>query len=177
MDVPQSHAITWDTRAEQGGKLGCVQDTVAGAGRKGTRPQCVAAARRALVGGCGALIDRCNFDADQRRDFVALARELQCQARCWQSANAASAAMPCRATCLPVRRACCVTDSDRRDTDLQAFQVARICHPYDGAHHCDFFGPQQYLPPDPQAAAGQLSLQCRAFDTFAASMRRRTRSC
>lgn len=55
------------------------QDSIAGPGRRGTRAQCVTAARRALVAGRGCLIDRCNFDATQRRDFIALAQELQCQ--------------------------------------------------------------------------------------------------
>ncbi|CAL8470785.1 g10327 [Coccomyxa elongata] len=50
------------------------QDTIAGANRKGTRQQCVSAARKALQSGMGCLIDRCNYDADQRKDFVALAR-------------------------------------------------------------------------------------------------------
>ncbi len=57
------------------------QDSIAGPGRRGTRAQCVAAARRALGAGRGALIDRCNFDAAQRRDFIALAQQLRCQVR------------------------------------------------------------------------------------------------
>ena len=55
------------------------QDTVAGLGRKGSRPLCVAAARAALLAGHGAIIDRCNWDIPQRRDFVALAIQLNCQ--------------------------------------------------------------------------------------------------
>ncbi|BDA45631.1 probable aprataxin at C-terminar half [Coccomyxa sp. Obi] len=50
------------------------QDTIAGANRKGTRQQCVSAARKALQSGVSCLIDRCNYDADQRKDFTALAR-------------------------------------------------------------------------------------------------------
>ncbi|CAL5220154.1 g2117 [Coccomyxa viridis] len=56
------------------------QDTVAGPGRKGSRPLCVAAARAALQAGHGAIIDRCNWDGPQRKDFIALAKQLHCEA-------------------------------------------------------------------------------------------------
>ena len=56
-----------------------VQDTVAGGGRRGTRPQCVAAARAAVLAGQGAIIDRCNWNIPQRMDFTALAKEMGCQ--------------------------------------------------------------------------------------------------
>lgn len=60
--------------------LACsMKDTIAGANRKGTRQQCVSAARRALQSGASCVIDRCNYDADQRKDFVALARLEGCQ--------------------------------------------------------------------------------------------------
>ena len=55
------------------------QDTVAGPGRKGSRPLCVAAARAALQAGHGAIIDRCNWDIPQRKDFIALAKQMNCQ--------------------------------------------------------------------------------------------------
>lgn len=63
-----------------------LQDTVAGPrrkgkGPKGTRPQCVAAAKAAILAGRGAIIDRCNWDIPQRKDFIALAKEMHCQVR------------------------------------------------------------------------------------------------
>ena len=58
-----------------------VQDTVAGGGHRGTRPQCVAAARAALLAGQGAIIDRCNWNLPQRMDFTALANEMGCQVK------------------------------------------------------------------------------------------------
>ena len=54
------------------------QDSVR-SGRPGTRKQCLAAARRALAAGSHVLIDRTNFDASQRADFIALARNLGSQ--------------------------------------------------------------------------------------------------
>ena len=63
------------------GHTDAVQDTVAGGGRRGTRPQCVAAARAALLAGQGAIIDRCNWNIPQRMDFTALAKEMGCQVR------------------------------------------------------------------------------------------------
>ena len=58
-----------------------VQDTVAESGRRGTRPQCVAAARAALLAGQGAIIDRCNWNIPQRMDFTALAKEMGFQVK------------------------------------------------------------------------------------------------
>lgn len=52
---------------------------MAGLGRKGSRPLCVAAARAAILAGRGAIIDRCNWDIPQRRDFIALAKQVNCQ--------------------------------------------------------------------------------------------------
>lgn len=40
-----------------------------------TRPRCLLAARRALDEGKTPIIDRCNFDAEQRKNFRALAAE------------------------------------------------------------------------------------------------------
>ena len=51
------------------------QDSIAGPGRRGTREQCLAAAREAVRGGAGALIDRTNVDRAQRAHFIQLARE------------------------------------------------------------------------------------------------------
>lgn len=52
------------------------QDTVARGGTRGTRKQCLQAARRALTSGHSVTIDRCNFDDQQRGDFLDLARSL-----------------------------------------------------------------------------------------------------
>ena len=38
------------------------------------------------MAGKGCLIDRCNFDANQRRDFIRLAQQLQCQVDLWLEA-------------------------------------------------------------------------------------------
>ena len=54
---------------------------MAGPGRKGSRPLCVAAARAALQAGHGAIVDRCNWDIPQRKDFIALAKQLHCEVR------------------------------------------------------------------------------------------------
>ncbi|KAK9830245.1 hypothetical protein WJX72_010530 [[Myrmecia] bisecta] len=56
------------------------QDTAGKNGKKGTRAQCVAAAIKALQAGSCVLVDRCNFDVQQRADFVALAQQLGAQA-------------------------------------------------------------------------------------------------
>lgn len=56
-----------------------LQDTIAGPGKKGNRQQCVRAAEKALQAGRSCLIDRCNFDADQRKDFISLACNAGCQ--------------------------------------------------------------------------------------------------
>jgi predicted kinase len=41
----------------------------------GTRPKCLTAARNALLAGKVPIVDRCNFDAKQRRWFIDLARQ------------------------------------------------------------------------------------------------------
>ena len=53
----------------------CLQDTVKG-GKRGTRQQCLALARQILQQGRCAIIDRCNVEPEQRRDFLQLAQEL-----------------------------------------------------------------------------------------------------
>ena len=40
---------------------------------------CLAAARRGLAAGSSVIIDRTNFDADQRADFVQLGRRMGAQ--------------------------------------------------------------------------------------------------
>ena len=55
-----------------------VQDSVRG-GKPGNRQQCVAAARRGLAAGSNIIVDRTNFDAAQRADFIALARSVGSQ--------------------------------------------------------------------------------------------------
>jgi len=54
---------------------------------RGTRRACVAALQRALEEGACVAIDRCNFDADQRADFIAAAAALHHQARRSQAAT------------------------------------------------------------------------------------------
>lgn len=53
-----------------------LQDVIKKRHRNKPREACVNKAREALQGGRSCLIDRCNFDAPQRHDFLALAREL-----------------------------------------------------------------------------------------------------
>ena len=53
-----------------------LQDTVKG-GKRGTRQQCLALARQILQQGRCAIIDRCNVEPEQRRDFLQLAQELR----------------------------------------------------------------------------------------------------
>ena len=56
----------------------CIESAAAAAGNKrGSREQCLAAARRALLGGRSVLLDRCHVEPDQRRPFVRLAQELR----------------------------------------------------------------------------------------------------
>jgi len=52
------------------------QDIVRG-GKSGTRQQCLAALSRAIADGKSVVVDRCNLDAGQRADFVALAKASQ----------------------------------------------------------------------------------------------------
>ncbi|KAL4419776.1 hypothetical protein ABPG75_006874 [Micractinium tetrahymenae] len=58
------------------------QDSIAGPGRRGTREQCLDAARAALQRGHSCLIDRTNVDQDQRRPFVRLAQQQGAQVHC-----------------------------------------------------------------------------------------------
>lgn len=57
------------------------QDTIKG-GRRGSREQCIAAAREALSHSQNVIIDRCNVEASQRRDFTQIAKELGCRCYC-----------------------------------------------------------------------------------------------
>ncbi|KAL4430393.1 hypothetical protein ABPG77_002199 [Micractinium sp. CCAP 211/92] len=58
------------------------QDSIAGPGRRGSREQCLEAARAALQRGDSCLIDRTNVGQDQRRPFVRLAQQQGAQAHC-----------------------------------------------------------------------------------------------
>lgn len=55
------------------------QDIIKKSHRIKPREACVNQARKALQDGVSCLIDRCNFDAAQRQDFIALARDLSIQ--------------------------------------------------------------------------------------------------
>lgn len=57
----------------------CVQDSIAGPGKAGTRHQCVEAARTALQADTSVIVDRCNPNPKQREDFCRLAGELGVQ--------------------------------------------------------------------------------------------------
>ncbi len=59
--------------------VSCAQDVIKKSVRNKPREVCVRQARTALQAGQSVLMDRCNFDADQRKDFVALAKELSLQ--------------------------------------------------------------------------------------------------
>jgi chloramphenicol 3-O-phosphotransferase len=48
----------------------------------GTRKKCLAAVRNAVLAGTCPIVDRCNFDATQRKWFVDLAKELSCAVHC-----------------------------------------------------------------------------------------------
>ncbi len=56
-----------------------VQDVIS-KGHRGTRVQCLKQAASAVSKGSSILIDRCNIDVDQRRDFLELAKERGIQA-------------------------------------------------------------------------------------------------
>ncbi|KAK9839930.1 hypothetical protein WJX74_000595 [Apatococcus lobatus] len=58
------------------------QDVIKKSHRNKPREACVTLARKALLEGTSCLIDRCNFDAPQRQDFLALASEFGLQAHC-----------------------------------------------------------------------------------------------
>mmetsp|Transcript_33363 Transcript_33363/g.76239 ORF Transcript_33363/g.76239 Transcript_33363/m.76239 type:complete len:428 (-) Transcript_33363:190-1473(-) len=53
------------------------QDSING-GQPGSRQQCEEFARRCLMQGKSIIVDRCNFNAQQRRTWVDLAREFSC---------------------------------------------------------------------------------------------------
>ena len=61
------------------------QDTIGKNGRRGTRKQCLVAARRALTDPRSpkhVAVDRCGLTDEQRADFLALARELGARCEC-----------------------------------------------------------------------------------------------
>ena len=55
-----------------------MQDSVR-SGAPGTRKQCIAAMKQAMTQGSNVVVDRTNFDASQRTDFIALAHQLGSQ--------------------------------------------------------------------------------------------------
>ncbi len=56
------------------------QDSISN-GRRGSKQQCLAAARDAVLAGHSCIMDRCHQDAQQRSDFIKLAAGLHCQVR------------------------------------------------------------------------------------------------
>ncbi len=54
------------------------QDSISN-GRRGSKQQCLAAARNAVLAGHSCILDRCHQDAQQRTDFIKLAAGLQCE--------------------------------------------------------------------------------------------------
>jgi aprataxin len=58
------------------------QDTISKGGTRGTRQQCLAAAKAALAAGCNVIIDRCNVDAAQRSEFVLVAAAAAAPVHC-----------------------------------------------------------------------------------------------
>lgn len=57
-----------------------LQDTIS-KGKRGSRQQCLSHAKRHLLAGSHVIIDRCHVDAEQRRDFVQLAMQLNVKVR------------------------------------------------------------------------------------------------
>ncbi|DBB01055.1 TPA: hypothetical protein ACH3X1_000955 [Trebouxia sp. C0004] len=55
------------------------QDSISN-GRRGSKQQCLAAARNAVLAGHNCIVDRCHQDAQQRSDFIRLAAGLHCEA-------------------------------------------------------------------------------------------------
>lgn len=56
------------------------QDSISN-GRRGSKQQCLAAARNAVLAGHSCILDRCHQDAQQRSDFIKLAAGLHCEVR------------------------------------------------------------------------------------------------
>ena len=54
------------------------QDSISN-GRRGSKQQCLAAAREAVLAGHSCILDRCHQDAQQRSDFIKLAAGLHCE--------------------------------------------------------------------------------------------------
>ena len=53
----------------------CLQDTISGTQKPGSRQQCLTAARQSLQAGKSCIIDRTHVTREQRTDFLALARD------------------------------------------------------------------------------------------------------
>ena len=56
------------------------QDSISN-GKRGSKQQCQAAARNAVLAGHSCILDRCHQDAQQRSDFIKLAAGLHCEVR------------------------------------------------------------------------------------------------
>ena len=56
------------------------QDSISN-GKRGSKQQCLAAARNAVLAGHSCILDRCHQDAQQRSDFIKLAAGLHCEVR------------------------------------------------------------------------------------------------
>ncbi len=54
------------------------QDSISN-GKRGSKQQCLAAARAAVLAGHSCVVDRCHQDAQQRSDFIKLAVALHCE--------------------------------------------------------------------------------------------------
>ena len=54
------------------------QDSISN-GRRGSKQQCLAAAREAVLAGHSCILDRCHQDVQQRSDFIRLAAGLHCE--------------------------------------------------------------------------------------------------
>lgn len=76
--VPGSGKSTFCTQLIAKGSTSWVrvnQDSI-NSGRRGSKQQCLAAARAAVLAGHSCVVDRCHQDAQQRSDFIKLAASL-----------------------------------------------------------------------------------------------------
>lgn len=79
--VPGSGKSTFCARLVAKGNTTWVrvnQDSISN-GRRGSKQQCLAAARSAVLAGHSCILDRCHQDAQQRSDFIKLAAGLHCE--------------------------------------------------------------------------------------------------
>jgi predicted kinase len=74
---------TYGTRRSQSSGTGTMRFVRVNQDALGSRQRCVDVARTALsMGGTSVVIDRCNFDVDQRRTWIELAREMNVDVEC-----------------------------------------------------------------------------------------------